>query len=892
MQNKAIWKPLTISIILMMVASSIVVGADSVNNTSNIYSGNVSDSRSAVKSISSAGNVNALGYEITWNDEEPELYVHPTYLDFGEMRTGETAWASFYVENTGGGLLEWGAGWDMNWIEVYPDYGLLNGGDDYEVEVEIDTTNLEEGESGSIYLTSNGGDAEVCVEVKIEGRTAIYHLPIYPPIASFTYVPQSPITIMFDASCSYDPDGTIVDYNWDFGDGVMGSGITYNHTYIVNGTYTVKLTVIDNDRSTDTITYNVTITNVTSYDICDFINDLGLENITFAHLISLVKLFRHGCLDSIPPEHRPNGVIKNLTEDDINAVVAYFHGDVVLGNNYAKKSCGRECIAVSEKPVHNLNTGENFSTIQAAIDDNDTEDGHTITVYSGVYYENVVVNKSVTLIGNGQPVVDANGSGSAITLTADGITLIGFTATNSGREVDAGITVTSSNNIITGNNASNNDHGISFWHSSNNIITGNDVRSNSYNGIYLLGSSNNIITGNNVSNNYNGICLEHSNNNTITGNAFFSNRIGIYLSPSSNSSITCNNFVNDGLRVSFSYQNTVEDNIVNGKPLVYLEDAADYKVEDAGQVILVNCTNITVENLDLSNTHVGIELWETEDSIISNNTLCNNDHGVNLWNSSNNTITGNNVRSNGGGIYLLGSSNNLITGNDVCGNNYKGINLFDSNNKTIRGNTFINNGIGIYLFYSSNNKIYFNKFINNTDNVDSHGSTNIWNSPLEITYTYEGTTYESYLGNYWDDYEEKYPAAEEIDTTGIWNTPYNIGEDKDIYPLLERFENYCIIGSPIVHPPAAEPIIAPGDNFTEFYILGPNGTASGYPTNLTVGEDGKVIIGIVNHEYTNVTYQLEVWLSGELIGGNSIELKHNETWESPFTFRVVTDIPK
>ena len=95
-----------------------------------------------------------------------------------------------------------------------------------------------------------------------------------------------------------------------------------------------------------------------------------------------------------------------------------------------------------------------------------------------------------------------------------------------------------------------------------------------------------------------------------------------------------------------------------------------------------------------------------------------------------------------------------------------------------------------------------------------------------------------------------------------------------------------IIRSPIVHPPAAEPIIAPGDNFTEFYILGPNETASGYPTNLTVGEDGKVIIGIVNHEYTNVTYQLEVWLSGELIGGNSIELKHNETWESPFTFRV------
>ncbi len=77
-----------------------------------------------------------------------------------------------------------------------------------------------------------------------------------------------------------------------------------------------------------------------------------------------------------------------------------------------------------------------------------------------------------------------------------------------------------------------------------------------------------------------------------------------------------------------------------------------------------------------------------------------------------------------------------------------------------------------------------------------------------------------------------------------------------------------------------------GEKFTEFYVLGPNGKAEEYPTNLTVGEEGDVIIGIVNHEYANSTYQLEVRLNGEVIGEKSIDLMYNESWETPFTFRA------
>ncbi|WP_297477086.1 DUF1616 domain-containing protein [Thermococcus sp.] len=52
----------------------------------------------------------------------------------------------------------------------------------------------------------------------------------------------------------------------------------------------------------------------------------------------------------------------------------------------------------------------------------------------------------------------------------------------------------------------------------------------------------------------------------------------------------------------------------------------------------------------------------------------------------------------------------------------------------------------------------------------------------------------------------------------------------------------------------------PGEAFTEFYILGPNGKAEDYPTNLAVGQNGTVIIGIVNHEHRNVTYYVQTWL--------------------------------
>lgn len=75
-----------------------------------------------------------------------------------------------------------------------------------------------------------------------------------------------------------------------------------------------------------------------------------------------------------------------------------------------------------------------------------------------------------------------------------------------------------------------------------------------------------------------------------------------------------------------------------------------------------------------------------------------------------------------------------------------------------------------------------------------------------------------------------------------------------------------------------------GDKFTEFYILGPNGKAENYPSQLIIGSPANVIVGVVNHEYTRVDYTLEVALDKEILSQTTLSLDHNETWENYINF--------
>jgi len=368
-----------------------------------------------------------------------------------------------------------------------------------------------------------------------------------------------------------------------------------------------------------------------------------------------------------------------------------------------------------------------------------------------------------------------------------------------------GIYVESSsiNNNMSGNNVTANKmYGIYVESSSiNNNMSGNNVTANNFVGIEL-DSSNNSVGGNNIKNNTAGIYLVSSSNNSVNGNNVTANSIGIYLySSSNNNSVSGNSFANDGLSVWDSYGNVVTGNLVNGKPLIYLEDVSGRVVGDAGQVILVACNNVTVENLNLSHTSIGVELLETNNTIISGNNITNNLYGIELLSSSNNGVSRNNVTAN---------------------------------------------SIGIYLYSSSSNTIYHNNFINNTRQAYSSNSTNVWDDGYPSG------------GNFWSDYNgtdvHGGPYQNETGSDGIGDTPYSIDvNNKDNYPLMQPWSPYYTRYSwPTFH----HDIIHSG--YSESPAPGTNNKLWNYTTGNEVLSSPAVVAGRVYvGSYDNRTYCLD-----------------------------------
>jgi len=406
----------------------------------------------------------------------------------------------------------------------------------------------------------------------------------------------------------------------------------------------------------------------------------------------------------------------------------------------------------------------------------------------------------------------------------------------------------SCNGTLLNNNCSHNDIGIyldgwtddhHFTHEEfltfycmNNSISNNIINNNEDYGIYCHGGpseknlENNTIKGNLVNYNRYGIYfLAFCNNNTILDNILFNNEApGIFLEgPCYDNKFTGNLMKQCGFYSHYShfFSNTINTtNFVNDGHLYFYANSTglnNNNFSNAGQIMLFNCNNSIISNLDLSNGSVSLSLTECNNMEISYNNLSSNNmwgielsncdnisivrniinenrQGIDSYNLDNSVILENEINKNGlYGIYINGH-NNLISRNNINNNLNRGLEIrFFCENNTIFDNNIENNLIGLFLINSFsnisenvisrnmdvglylgggsyNNTIFINFFRNNGLHVSGATLNQNWNN--------------SEIGNYWDNYT----GADE-DGDGIGDTPHMISSSPIIQDHLPIVEN-------------------------------------------------------------------------------------------------------
>ncbi len=419
----------------------------------------------------------------------------------------------------------------------------------------------------------------------------------------------------------------------------------------------------------------------------------------------------------------------------------------------------------------------NYTTIQAAI--NAAISGDTIEVWAGTYNENLNVNKQVNLVGNGSLVttINAGGSTDGIYVSANSVTITGFTIINSGpvsgdcgieldtvdycTVQDCNITSTfyaiylkySTNCLIRNNNCSNNIWGVPVGSSSYyNIVRNNTCNDNDY-GISIAGKSENNTVENNVCN-YNtfmGIGIGGATNNYIFNNTCLKNDWGVSLSSSANLNIirnnTCNPSKEEGIYVYFfSSNNVIENNNCSGPfyGILLNNNCNRNKIKNntcyssSNGIRLNSCTDVLIKNNTcIENSFAGIYLGgSSNNNLICNNTLINSaEYGVYVSSSYNINISNNSMYNCGlfiGGSFVNHWNTHVIDTSNVVNNKpiiyWKDVNggtpptgagqviLANCDNVIVQNQTLSNCSNGILIGYSSDNILF-----NNTCNWNQRG---------------------------------------------------------------------------------------------------------------------------------------------------------------------------
>jgi parallel beta-helix repeat protein len=244
----------------------------------------------------------------------------------------------------------------------------------------------------------------------------------------------------------------------------------------------------------------------------------------------------------------------------------------------------------------------------------------------------------------------------------------------------------------------------------------------------------------------------------------------------------------------YTFTGNINASIVVEKDDIVIEGAG-YALRGSGSGIgieLKGRSNVKITNVEIKGFNIAIAVNGGSDNVIFGNSIKNNDYGVKVDSYSvRNTLSANNITNNGEGIRIAPySDSNSISGNSISDNG-EGIVVQGSGYNTFFGNSISNNERGITFALLGrgrmNNRVYHNNFVNNTRQIlfPFNAMINADSAILDNGFPSGG--------NYWSNYEDRYPNAEERNGSGVWDTPYVIDEDnRDNYPLMFHW------GAPIV----------------------------------------------------------------------------------------------
>ncbi len=329
-------------------------------------------------------------------------------------------------------------------------------------------------------------------------------------------------------------------------------------------------------------------------------------------------------------------------------------------------------------PVVNLNTTEYFLTIQAAINDSDTINGHTIYIGNGTYNEHILLHKRLTLIGENiqTTIIDGSNTSTVLTIVTDFCRLHNLTITRGG-----------TNNCI------------NITHANYTTIS-DTLLTYSENGIFLGESWYTTIMRNNAShNNDDGVEIAQNSKYTlIQNNSFYHNGAGVFINHATNNTID-HNIIQDSTAFGIQLFDQAHDNRITNNTIQGTTGEQYPQDVDGDAICLFYYSSnpiyrCLVENNILNDNLRGVTLQQTYQTVIRQNNISNcSEIGIKIYSPSNNNqiyhnnIYSNLINANDGGTNIW--DDGYPSGGNYWGN-YTGFDLFSGPGQNISGS----DGIG------------------------------------------------------------------------------------------------------------------------------------------------------------------------------------------------------